>query len=167
MKIIFVLFSFLTFNGMINSEAQNFITIERDSFSVKYPANWTIDKKDKDYDPDALFSIDSPEEGATIMFMIFTMPIDADLMLDEQVKAMKSGLIKKPTAIKDFDTWGKYKGKGKIIEGKILGIFKGYVKLFMYNDGSKSMLVMEQLYDNDAEKFSAGMKAIVDSFTFK
>jgi len=167
MKSVFVLFSFLTFNGIINSPAQNYMTIERDSFSVKYPSRWTIDKKDADYDPDAFFSIDSPEEGATIMFMIFSMPIDADLMLDEQVKAMKNGLIKKPTAIRDFDKWGKYTGKGKIIEGKILGVFKGHVKLFMYNDGSKSMLVMEQLYDSDAEKFSPDMKAIADSFTFK
>ena len=152
---------------MINSNAQDVITIDRDSFSFTYPANWTIDKEDEDYDPDALFSIDSPEEGATIMFMIFSMPIDADLMLDEQEKAMKSGFIKKPTAIKSFDKWGKYSGKGRIIEGKILGIFKGHVKLFMYNDANKSMLVMEQLYNADTGKFSSAMNAIADSFRFK
>jgi hypothetical protein len=167
MKKIILLFIALLFIGLGNTYSQKLIAIERDSFSLKYPSTWTIDKADEDYDPDALFSLDSPEEGETMMFMIFNMVIDADEMLTEQVKTMTKNLIKNPSSITAFDTWGKYSGKGKIIKGKIMGLFKGQIKLFMYTDKSKSMLIMEQLYDSNIDKLGADFKSIADSFTFK
>lgn len=167
MKKIVVLFSFLLFIAT-TSYSQTLKTINRDSFSLKYPDTWAIDKTDEDYDPDALFSLDSEkEEGASVMFMIFSLPLDAEDMLDQQVKAMTKGLIKNPTSITDFDTWGNLKGKGKIIKGKLMGIFKGQIRLFMYTDESKSMLVMEQFYDADAEKVAANFVSIANSFKFK
>lgn len=143
MKKLILFFNILFFTGISNSFSQKTLTITRDSFSVKYPDTWTIDKADEDYDPDALFSLDSPKDGGSIMFMIFSLPIDPDEMLNAQAKEMTKGLIKKPTAIKNFSIWGSYSGKGKIIEGKIMGLFKGHIKLFIYTDANKSMLVME------------------------
>jgi hypothetical protein len=167
MKKIILFLIALLFVGLGNSYSQKLVTIERDSFSLQYPNTWTIDKGDEDYDPDALFSLDSPEDGETILFMIFNMVIDADEMLTEQAKTMTKNLIKKPSSITTFDTWGKYSGKGKVIKGKIMGIFKGQIRLFMYTDNSKSMLIVEQLYDSNMEKLGADFKSIADSFTFK
>jgi len=146
--------------------AQTIKTINRDSFSLKYPEKWKIDKEDPDYDPDALFSIDAPDEQTLIMFFVFNTVIDADAMLNEQIKAMSESLLKNPE-ITGFNDWGKYKGKGKILKGKFLGVYKGYIKLFFYADDHKSMLVMEQVYDSATDDVNTELKSIVDSFTFK
>ena len=146
--------------------AQTMKTITRDSFSLKYPEKWKIDKEDPDYDPDALFSIDAPDEQNLIMFFVFNTVIDADEMLTEQIKALSESLLKNPEII-DFTDWGKYKGKGKMLKGKFLGVYKGYIRLFFYSDDHKSMLVMEQVYDSTGDDVKAELKSIVDSFTFK
>ena len=146
--------------------AQTMKTITRDSFSLKYPEKWKIDTEDPDYDPDALFSIDAPDEQNLIMFFVFNAVIDTDEMLTEQIKAMSESLLKNPE-ITDFTDWGKYKGKGKILKGKFLGVYKGYIRLFFYADDHKSMLVMEQVYDSATDEVKAELKSIADSFTFK
>jgi hypothetical protein len=146
--------------------AQTMKIISRDSFSLKYPEKWKIDKEDSDYDPDALFSIDAPDDQNLIMFFVFNTVIDADEMLTEQVKALSESLLKNPE-ISDFTDWGRYKGKGKILKGKFLGTFKGHIRLFFYADKHKSMLVMEQVYDSATEDVKAELKSIIDSFTFK
>ena len=146
--------------------AQTMKTIDRDSFSLKYPEKWKIDKEDPDYDPDALFSIDAPDDQNMIMFFLFNMVIDADDMLDEQVKAMSGSVLKNPE-VTEFNEWGKYKGKGKILKGKFLGVFKGTIRLFFYADDYKSMLVMEYVYDSATDDTKKEMKGIADSFSFK
>ena len=121
---------------------------------------------DYDYDPDALFSIDAPDDQTLIMFFVFNTVIDADEMLTEQIKAMSESLLKNPE-ITDFTDWGKYKGKGKVLKGKFLGVYKGYIKLFFYVDDHKSLLVLEQVYDSSTADVIADLKSIADSFTFK
>ena len=146
--------------------AQGMKEIKRDSFSLKYPEKWKIDKEDPDYDPDALFSIDAPDDENMIMFFVFNTPLDANEMLTEQIKALTESLLKNPE-ITDFSEWGKYKGKGKLLKGKFLGTLKGYIKLFFYEDNHKSMLVMEQVYDSATDEVKTGLRSIVESFTFK
>lgn len=164
-KIIRLTLALLLFT--LTAEAQNMKTIDRDSFSLKYPDTWTIDTKDEDYDPDALFSLDAPAEGATIMFMIFDAVIDVDDMLKAQQEAMTKEVIKKPSSITQFNEWGNYKGKGILIKGKILGVLKGQVKVFIYTDDNKSMLVMEQIYDSDMVVTGVEFEQIAKSFKFK
>ena len=146
--------------------AQTMKTITRDSFSLKYPDKWKIDKEDPDYDPDGLFSIDAPDEQNMIMFFVFNTVIDSDEMLTEQIKALSESVLKNPE-ITDFAEWGKYKGKGKILKGKFLGSLKGHIRLFFYADDHKSMLVMEQVYDSASADIKAELNSIIDSFTFK
>ena len=142
--------------------------IDREGFSVKYPDSWGIDLEDEDYDPDALFSLDSYKaEGASIMFMIYDGPMDADEMLAAQVKGMTKELIKNPTSITSFNTWGKLQGKGKKINGKMLGEFEGYVRLFIYTDNNKSMIILEQAYDSDTKTVGKDFISIANSFVFK
>lgn len=147
-------------------QAQQHATIQRDGFSLSYPADWKIDTEDEDYDPDALFSIDSPDGENMIMFIIFTAAVDPDDLLEAQVDAFSGELVKNP-GITTFDSWGKYKGKGKLLKGKLLGVFSGFVRIFVYGDEHKTMLVVEQCYD---KAYAAGLKKDYDliaaSFSF-
>ena len=61
--------------AVINAQAKSANVIERDSFLLKYPADWKIDTQDEDYDPDAFFSLESPDDNL-VMFMIFNVPVD-------------------------------------------------------------------------------------------
>ena|SRR5688572_30221126 len=82
--------------------------IDRDSFSLQYPSNWRIDTEDEDYDPDAFFSLESPDDNL-VMFMIFNVPVDKDELLNAQLEAFSSQVIKKPE-ITEFNRWGDYYG---------------------------------------------------------
>lgn len=158
-------FAVLIFCAGITVHAQN-KTIQRDSFSLKYPSNWTIDTADEDYDADALFSLDSPDGDNMIMFMIFDRDIDKKEMMDAQIEAFSSELIKKPE-ISSFTDWGKYKGTGKILKGKLLGVFKGFVRIFIWGDGNKTLLVVEQCYDTAYKDLKKDYDLMSSSFSFK
>ena len=59
--------------GMVEAEKNAEVThpqkLVREKFELEYPSNWKIDAEDKDYDPDHMFSIDSPG-NAFVMFVI-------------------------------------------------------------------------------------------------
>ncbi|MBP7557961.1 MAG: hypothetical protein KA821_16915 [Chitinophagaceae bacterium] len=139
--------------------------IARDSFSISYPAGWTIDKEDPDYDPDALFSFDSPDGNNMIMFIIMNVPIDGQEMLNQQVTEFQKQLIKNPE-ITEFTQWGRYTGQGKILKGKLLGLTKGFVRIFVYTDDDKSMLVVQQCYDDDFVTLKKDYELMEQSFRF-
>jgi len=141
--------------------------IDREKFSLEYPASWTIDTKDEDYDPDAMFSIDSPDDGSLIMFFYIDSEMDPDMVLDEQEKAMTKAAMKKPSSVTAFSLWGNYSGKGRTIKGKLLGIFKGQINLFVCNENEATFLVLEQYYDKEAEAIEPILNQIASSFQFK
>lgn len=155
----------LSITAISNAQNQH-INIHRDSFSLKYPSDWKIDTEDEDYDPDNLFSIDSPDDENMVMFIIFNVPVDKDELLQSQLEAFSSQLIKKPE-ITEFSKWGNYEGTGKILKGKLLGVFKGFVRIFIYSDPHKTMLVIEQCYDKDYEKLKKGYDLVSSSFNFR
>lgn len=145
--------------------AQQHLTIKRDGFSLNYPADWKIDTEDEDYDPDALFSIDSPDGENMIMFILFTEPVDAENLLQAQVDAFSGELVKKPE-ITSFNSWGNYKGEGKLLKGKLLGVFNGFVRIFVYGDENKTMLVVEQCYDKAYDTLKKDYDLMASSFRF-
>lgn len=141
--------------------------INREKFSLEYPASWTIDTQDEDYDPDAMFSIDSPDDGSLIMFFYIDAEIDPDMMLDEQEKAMTKAAMKRPSSVTTFNSWGNYSGKGRTLKGKLLGIFKGQINLFVCNENKATLVVLEQYYDKEAETLVPVFNKIASSFRFK
>ena len=165
MKVFLLSTALLLLTGVINAQTLHTNNIQRDSFSLKYPSDWKIDTEDEDYDPDNLFSIDSPDDNM-VMFMIFNVPVDKDELLKAQLEVFSSELIKKPE-ITEFSKWGNYDGTGKILKGKLLGVFKGFVRIFVYADSHKTMLVIEQCFDKDYEKLKKGYDLISSSFNFK
>jgi len=163
-KLTFLLLAFTMMSQL--GLAQEKQSIKREAFSLQYPEGWTIDTEDEDYDPDALFSLDSPDEENMVMFIIFDMAVDADELMQEQINAFTAELIKKPTVTK-FDTWGKFKGKGTMLSGKLMGVFKGAVRIFVYSEEERTMLVVEQYYDKAIGKLKKDYDLIANSFKFK
>jgi hypothetical protein len=140
---------------------------DREGFHLEYPSSWKIDTKDEDYDPDALFSIDSPRDGGMIMFIMIDMDMDPDELLTSEEEAIIESVIKKPTSVTSFKSWGNFSGKGKTIKGKLLGLLKGQVNIFIHVANEKTLVVMEQYYDNDADEVIPDLKKIAASFRLK
>ena len=155
----------LLVTALLNAQSDPAKRIVRDSFSLKYPTDWTIDTVDEDYDPDTFFSIDSPGDN-TIMFFLLPADTDQTELLNAQLESFSSHVIKKPE-ITEFAKWGAFQGTGRLLKGKILGIFKGFVRVFIYGDSSRTLLVVEQCYDKDYQKLQKGFELISSSFRFK
>jgi hypothetical protein len=162
---LFLLLSFLLGTGSGRLYAQKMI--DRDSFSLKYPDSWEIDTKDEDYDPDALFSLDAPDDNGMVMIIILDMVVDLDDMLKEQDSDIRDRLMKKPTSVTNFSKWGNYTGKGKTYKGKIMGVIEGEVNVFVCHIGEHTFYVMEQLFEEKMEEVRSGIKMISSSFRFK
>lgn len=160
-KILLSLFLIAWFESI---NAQN--KIDRVNFSMQYPSEWRVDTKDEDYDPDALFSIDSPDGENMIMFVIFDIAANTAVIMKEQIKVFTDLLIKKPE-ISHFDTWGKYNGSGTTLKGKLMGVFKGVVRIFVYTDETKTMTVVEQFYDKNYEVLKKDYDFMSSTFQFK
>ncbi len=146
--------------------AQGNTTIKRSAFSLEHPSTWTIDTSDSDYDPDALFTLEAPDNVSMIMFIIMDISIDKDLLLDAQVKEFKSNLIKKPTSETPFSKWGVLNGKGMTIKGKLMGVFPGAIRIFTWNNSERSMVIVQQYYDEDFDNVKKDFSIIESSFKF-
>jgi len=140
-------------------------TISREDFSLQFPADWTIDTDDPDYNPDSLFSLDAPDDASMIMFIIIDMEIDEEEMTKNQVEAF-SNLVK-DAKITRFDTWGRYKGTGTMLSGLIMGHYKGNVRIFVRSTGERTLLVVQQFYDVNYDELKKGFELIERSFKFK
>jgi hypothetical protein len=145
--------------------AQEIKTINREGFTLNYPATWAIDLEDEDYDPDRLFSFDAPDGESMIMFMLFDEGIDEDTMMKYQVEAFSEMID--DVEIKNFDTWGNYKGTGKILSGKLMGLFEGSVRVFVRNEENRTMLVVEQYFTKNYDKLKKDFLTFSSSMRLK
>lgn len=138
-------------------------TIDREGFTVQYPGNWSIDTGDPDYDPDALFSLDSAG-NCFVMFHVFEHDIDVAEATAGQVtefEGMLSG-----TSVSDFTTWGSYTGDGKQIQGKFL-FLPTTVRTFAHATGDRSFIASEFCYDEDQPAVEPGFELVRGSFRLK
>ena len=139
-------------------------TFDRPAFSFTYPADWTVDDKDKDYDPDHLFSIDA-SDGAMVMFVIYKPAIDPAgalaTMVEEQEKRLN-----KPTKT-DFKQWGPHTGVGTELRGKALSVVASTVRIFAFRKAGRTFVVTEYCPDDEKARLAPGYKLIQDSFQVK
>jgi hypothetical protein len=153
------------FLAMFRSEQQAKVDapkrIERPSFSLEYPGNWAIDAKDPDYDPDHLFSIDTPGDGF-VMFVIAEGELDAADALEQHVANQLKATIKgaKRTA---FDRYGSFQGHGALLQGKYLGLAPGSVRIFCFRQGDLTFQITELVSDEDRAKVEPGLRLVEKS----
>ncbi len=138
-------------------------TIDREGFTVQYPGNWSIDTDDPDYDPDALFSIDTAG-NCFVMFHLWNHEIDLTEATAGQVREFSEMLS--GTTVTDFTTWGSFEGDGKQIKGTFI-ILPTTVRAFAYSKGERSFLASEFCYDEDSGAADPGFELVRGSFKLK
>lgn len=135
----------------------------RERFELLYPENWTIDVEDEDYDPDQMFSIDSPG-SAFVMFAMSDIETDPAESLQDQIDAF-SNLMGTP-AIEPFDTFGEITGKGAILTGRIFGN-QVTVRIFTCYSKGMTVIIAQQYPDEDLKYIKDGLLLIEGSFKLK
>jgi hypothetical protein len=142
-------------------------TLARDRFQLDYPGNWMIDADADDYDPDHLFSIDSPG-SCHVTLILLDARVGARTSLDAHVEAFVPELLKDPTRT-PFSRWGAYEGEGVVLAGKILGALPGSLRLFAHDDadGERTLNVVEFCYDDDMRAVRPGFELIERSFLLR
>jgi hypothetical protein len=132
----------------------------RDAFRVDYPGNWQIDSADEDYDPDHLFSIDSPGSSFA-MFLVLDVPSEPATNVEEQVRQFSK--LFNNSAESRFTNWGKYSGEGVHLQGRIFGMKSG-VRIFSSSSSSRSIIVVQQCVDEDLADVEPGFDLIERTF---
>lgn len=154
--------------GLVSTERKADVrdvkSIERPAFTVKHPGNWKVDTEDEDYDPDHMFSIDSPGNCFT-MFIVFDTVTDPGETVQSQIDTYVPKLMKSPTQT-PFTRWGRYEGTGMKLEGRVLGVTPGSLRVFSHADekADLSFVVVESCYDEDRKATEAGFELIEDTF---
>jgi hypothetical protein len=138
--------------------------VDRPAFRLQYPQNWKVDTADTSYDPDRMFSIDSPGTSF-VLFSILTGEIDPQLALDAQVNQHQK-VIHDATRT-PFERWGAYPGKGMLLTGKKLDISPGTVRIFAFRVGERTFTVVESTSDDDRSKVAPGFALVERSFRVK
>ena len=138
--------------------------IVRERFHLEYPGNWTVDEEDEDYDPDHLFSIDSPG-SCQVTVVIFDSAISAKNSVDAQVEAFVPKIVKDPVQT-PFARWGAYDGEGVTLAGKMLGLLKGSIRIFAHESVREdlTLTVVEFCYDEDLPLVRPGFELIERTF---
>ncbi len=131
--------------------------MERPRFTLQYPGNWYVDLKDEDYDPDHLFSIDSPG-SAYVMFVLGPFESDPEEALRDQIAAFES-LLGSP-AITRFAQYGDLAGKGATLRGRIMGI-RTTVRTFCAFERGQTVIITEQ-FPHDDEHFVKERLALIE-----
>lgn len=139
-------------------------SIVRPAFTLQHPGNWKVDTEDEDYDPNHMFSIDSPGNCFT-MFIVFDTVTDPDDTVQSQIDTYVPKLMKNPTQT-PFTKWGRYEGTGMKLEGRVLGVTPGSLRVFSHADekADLSFVVVESCYDEDRKATEAGFALIEDTF---
>lgn len=153
----------LVFDDEEHADVEQSKHLERDGFQLDYPINWSIDEEDEDYDPDRLFSVDSPG-SSYVMFAIGKLGDEPEELLAGQVLAFE-GLLDRPTR-KNFGQYGNASGAGAELKGSMMGI-PTTIRLFSFVDGENAVMVTEQCPDEDLEMAKPGLEMIENSFELK
>jgi len=147
--------------GCRNKDAGPPKSFVRPAFKFDYPAGWAVDDKDKDYDPDHMFSIDA-STGAMIMFVIFEPGIEPATALAKMVTQQEKQL---PRAAKaDFSRWGKFDGVGTELRGKLLSVSPTTIRIFAFQMAGKTFVITELIPDDEKAALDSGFRMIQDSF---
>ncbi len=137
--------------------------LARAGFELQYPSNWRVATDDDDYDPDHMFSIESPG-SAFVMFVLGAGGIDAEETLKEQIKPMQR--LMGSAAIQRFEKYGRLAGKGATLTGKIMGV-KTTVRVFAYVQDDQTVMITQQCADEDLAQAAGGLDLIERSFALK
>ena len=137
--------------------------INRKTFSITLPGNWSEDTKRDTYDPDSLVFFDGPESA---LFSVIVGQKSAgssvDTMLDNQKDSLKRKIVN--ATIIPITKWSNFDGKGFQMEGKIQGIINGRVTVFGFEKGDNVCIVEEWATPGDYKTYAKDFEKIRQTF---
>jgi hypothetical protein len=143
-----------------NAEAITPITLTQDGFSFQYPSNWTreVDEKNTHNSLQEIV-LDCPKNSYLKFIIADNIPIDAK----EKLKDILQSYVTAITIYtqKDIRRWGKYYGQGVQIEGKVMNLYPGGIRIFVSElIDNKHFIVTEYYYAEDIEAYLNGVEMI-------
>jgi len=148
-------------------DASEFKTVDRATFTYKYPSAWHEGTEEADYKADTDFTIKSPDKKQTyVQFSIADKAADPQKLLDS-FRADLDGPAITTLSSSKLTEWGDHKGTGVSLKGKILDVAPGGIKLFVFNSDSHNVLVIEYYFSSELGDLQADLDFISKNFTMK
>jgi hypothetical protein len=137
-------------------------TIARAGFTLQFPGNWAIDTADADYDPDHMFSIESPG-WAFALFGVYANEVDPQTLIQTQLAGFhdEKFLLSNQQPI---TRWGSFEGEGVTFSATLPGQQEALVRFFVYSTEERSFSVLEHVYEEDLKPAKPGLDFIANSF---
>jgi hypothetical protein len=139
-------------------------TIKQDLFELKYPSNWEYqeDKENKGNLDFKSYLIESTGNSYVQIF-VYSKAMDNQSCVNEFKSEFEDDLIESnKTELRD--AWGKQKGYGVKLTGKILFLNSGSINIFCFTQSDKTFSIVEFYYEADFEKIKPGLFLIQSSF---
>jgi hypothetical protein len=141
------------------------VKIDRKTFSLTLPADWTEDTK-TELNPDSFGIFEKSKQDVVLSIQIRKKSegFAADKLLTEQKTQLL--MVTFYTKIDEFKEWGNYKGHGFDISGRLRGKQDWRHRVFAFEQGDKVCLITESgapvyfMHDDD-------FKTIRNSFKLK
>lgn len=144
-------------------------TIDRPGFKLKYPKDWTVAKHQPDYNPDRLFSIETPGSSHIQIEIFDAKPgMDVTQTMQDVLQALDGPAVE-TYSYGDFEEWGHFEGEGKHLKGKIMSIIPGGCRVFVtvIPGKNKGLLVTEFYMSEDLPEAHPGFNLISQTLVFK
>jgi len=140
------------------------VTIEREAFSLRHPANWQLDLDDPDYDPDHDFELQPQFADAAVHFWIFHAPIDPEA----EVATTADNLARVYELVdrRKLHAWGRFRGAGWRLEARAEGgrIVMSSFCAALPGGGFEILEVTDERFSSTLEP---GFQLIRESFEWK
>lgn len=150
------------FESERHAEVSSPTALDRPGFSLKFPANWKLRSDDEDFDPDHMFSIDSPG-SSFVMVIVAEGDLEPKDSVREHVTIQTSKLIKNARQM-PFSRWGTFTGEGVLLAGNYLGLEPGTMRIFSWRTTGRTFTIVESTYDDDRARVAPGFALIERSF---
>lgn len=154
------------FTGIFRSEraakVSEPVVVRRPAFTFEHPGNWTVAVDDADYNPDHMFSVESPGQSF-VLFVIADGEILPEESVAQQEHAQTTSVMKDATRT-DLTTWGTHPGTGVLLAGHHLGITPGTIRIFAFREQGQTYTLIESTYDDDRADVQPGFDLIARTF---
>ena len=138
--------------------------IKQELFELKYPSNWEYqeDKENKVNLDFKSYLIESTG-NSYIQLFVYGTAMDNKSCVEEFKSEFEEDLIESEK-VEVRDSWGKQKGYGVKLTGKILFLNPGSINIFCFTQAEKTFSIIEFYYEEDFERIKPGLFLIQSSF---
>jgi hypothetical protein len=140
--------------------------IDRKTFSLSLPSDWTENTHDDMYKPDNFVFF---EKGETALFNVIIGEKSAGAQPEQMLRGMEGQWRNKLTNLKftDLHNWSRYKGTGVELEGEMQEVVRVRTRIFAFQNERYACLIIESASVLDWTKLQSDFEQIRKSFRLK